>query len=64
VTLKGVGFNSSSAVSFAGTPATIAKLSARTIKVRVPAGAAAGPITVTNIADPAGTVSSAEPFAP
>jgi IPT/TIG domain len=64
VTLKGVGFNSSSAVSFAGTPATIAKLSARTIKVRVPAGALAGPITVTNSAAPAGTVSSPEPFAP
>ncbi len=64
VTIKGAGFNSSSAVSFAGTPATIVKVSARTIKLRVPAGAAAGPITLANTAAPAGTVSSPQPFAP
>ncbi len=62
VTIKGVGFNSSSKASFAGTPATISKLAAKKLKVIVPAGAVSGAITVTNTAAPVGTVSSASPF--
>jgi hypothetical protein len=64
VTIKGVGFNASSKVSFAGTPAIVTTASAKKLKVIVPAGAASGPLTVTNTAAPAGTVSSASPFNP
>jgi hypothetical protein len=64
VTIKGVGFNASSKVGFAGTPATVKSASPTKLKVLVPAGAAGGPITVTNTAAPAGTVSSASAFTP
>ncbi len=64
VTIKGVGFNSSSTVSFDGTAATVKSFSSKKIKVRVPAGASAGPIAVTNTAAPTGTVFSASSFTP
>jgi hypothetical protein len=64
VTIKGVGFNASSTVSFGGVAATIKSVSAKKIKLKVPAGAAAGPITVTNTSAPIGTVSSASSFTP
>jgi hypothetical protein len=64
VTLKGVGFNSSSQVSFAGVVATVKSVTAKKLKVKVPAGAGAGAITVTNTAAPLGTVSSATSFMP
>jgi hypothetical protein len=64
VTIKGTGFTASSAVAFDGTPATVLSESARKLKVLVPAGAASGPITVTNVAAPAGTVASALVFTP
>jgi hypothetical protein len=63
VTITGIGFNASSAVSFDGTPAPGATvLSATSIKVKVPAGASTGLISVTNSAAPVGTVSSAGSF--
>jgi hypothetical protein len=64
VTIKGVGFNSSSTVAFNGTTAKVLTLAAKKIKVTVPAGASAGPITVTNTSGVIGTVSSAGSFAP
>ncbi len=64
VTIKGEGFTPSSAVQFAGVPASsVTYVSAKKLKVLVPAGAGTGPITVTNEA-PAGTVSSAASFTP
>ena len=63
VTIKGVGFNSSSAVSFDGTPATsVTYVSTSTLKAVVPAGASSGLLTVTNTAAPVGAVSSASSF--
>ncbi len=63
VTVTGIGFNSSASVTFDGTPAPGATvLSSSTIKVKVPAGAATGPIAVTNTAAPTGTVDSAGSF--
>jgi hypothetical protein len=64
VTLKGVGFNSSSQVSFDGVAAAVKSATAKKLKVKVPAGAGAGAITVTNTAAPLGTVSSATSFTP
>ena len=64
VTIKGVGFNSSSKVSFGGKPATTKVLSATKLKATVPAGAIAGPVTVTNTTAPIGTVQSAASFKP
>jgi hypothetical protein len=64
VSIQGIGFNSSSQVSFDGTPATVVSASAKKIKAIVPAGAEAGPVTVTNTAAPAGTVTSAAAFTP
>ncbi|HEX4436768.1 MAG TPA: IPT/TIG domain-containing protein [Solirubrobacteraceae bacterium] len=64
VTIKGVGFNSSSTVAFDGTPAKVVTVSAKKIKVTVPVGATAGPITVTNTSGVAGSVSSAGSFSP
>lgn len=63
ITLKGVGFTPSSSVTFAGTPAgEIAFFSPRKLEAVVPAGAAAGPIAVSNTVAPAGTVLSADGF--
>ncbi len=65
VTIKGVGFTPSSAVSFAGTPAaSVTYVNKKKLRAIVPAGAGAGPVTVTNTEAPAGTVSSAGPFTP
>ena len=64
VTLKGVGFQSNSSVSFGGVSATVVSSSRKKLKVTVPAGAQAGPITVTNASAPVGTVSSASSFTP
>ncbi|MGA2452636.1 MAG: IPT/TIG domain-containing protein [Solirubrobacteraceae bacterium] len=64
VSIKGIGFNSSSKVSFDGVAATVKSATAKKLKVKVPAGAGAGAITVTNTAAPLGTVSSAGSFTP
>jgi subtilase family serine protease len=64
VTVTGVGFTSSSSVAFNGVPAgSVSLISASKLKAAVPAGAGSGPITVTNTAAPAGSVSSAGAFA-
>ncbi len=64
VSIKGTGFTPSSTVAFDGTPAVVSSESAKKLKVTVPAGAATGPITVTNTTAPAGTVTSAANFTP
>jgi hypothetical protein len=65
VTIKGVGFTPSATVEFAGVEAgEVTVGSSRKITATVPAGAPSGPITVTNSAAPAGTVSSAASFSP
>ncbi len=64
VAIKGVGFNGSSQVSFDGAAATVLSASSKKLEVRVPAGAAAGPISVTNATAPAGTVYSAGAYTP
>ncbi|MGO9321319.1 MAG: IPT/TIG domain-containing protein [Solirubrobacteraceae bacterium] len=64
VTIKGIGFNSSSTVSFGGVVASVKAASAKKLKVKVPAGALAGAIAVTNTSAPAGTVYSAGSFTP
>jgi hypothetical protein len=64
VTIKGVGFSKHSTVSFDGQAATVAGASATKLKVKVPAGAHAGPIAVTNTQAPVGTVYSAHDFTP
>jgi hypothetical protein len=64
VTIKGVGFNASSSVSFDGVAATIKSASAKKLKAKVPAGAGAGPVAVTNTSAPTGTVFSASSFTP
>jgi IPT/TIG domain len=64
VAIKGVGFTPSSTVAFGGVAAEgVEYVSAKKLKVRVPAGASSGAITVTNTVAPAGTVSSAEALA-
>jgi hypothetical protein len=62
VTIKGVGFNASSIVSFGGVAASIKSVSGKKLKVKVPPGAGAGPIAVTNTSAPIGTVLSASSF--
>ncbi len=64
VTLKGVGFNSSSQVSFDGVAAVVKSATAKKLKVKVPVGASIGAIVVTNTAAPLGTVLSATSFTP
>ncbi len=64
VTIKGVGFGASSSVSFGGVAATVDSASKKKLKVTVPAGALAGPISVTNASAPAGTVFSAASYTP
>jgi hypothetical protein len=64
VTIKGEGFTPSSSVQFDGVPAaSVTYMSAKKLRVLVPAGAGTGPITVSN-ESPAGTVSSAASFTP
>jgi hypothetical protein len=64
VTIKGTGFNASSTVSFDGVRASVKSVSANKLKVKVPAGAGTGPISVTNTSAPVGTVYSASSFKP
>ncbi len=63
VTIRGLGFNATSGVSFGGVPsADVTYVSAAELKASIPAGAASGAITVTNSSAPAGTVSGARSF--
>jgi len=63
VTITGLGFRSSTAVSFHGVPAaSVTYVSATKLKASVPAGVGAGAISVTNTVAPVGTVSSATSF--
>jgi subtilase family serine protease len=64
VTITGVGFSSSSKVSFGEAAATsVTYVSAsKTLKVTVPAGAHTGTITVTNTSAPSGSATSATSF--
>jgi hypothetical protein len=64
VTIKGLGFNSSSTVSFGGVAASVKLVSAKKLKATVPMGALAGAVTVRNTTAPIGTVSSASSFTP
>lgn len=64
VTIKGVGFNGHSTVSFDGVAAHVKSASAKKLKVTVPAGATAGAIAVTNTTAPVGKVYSADSFTP
>jgi streptogramin lyase len=59
VTITGINLSSATTVAFNGTAAPINSDSATQIVTQVPAGATAGPITVTT---PAGTATSARPF--
>ncbi len=64
VTITGVGFTKSSAVSFNGVAAkSVTYVSSTTLKATVPSGASTGSISVTNTAAPVGTVSSSAHFA-
>lgn len=58
VSVKGVGFNATSTVSFGGTPAAVTFVSAAELRAVVPSGSGTAPVTVTNIAAPVGTVES------
>jgi hypothetical protein len=63
VTIKGLGFTSTSTVSFHGVPATsVTYVSATTLKAVVPAGASTGLIGVTNSSAPIGSVTTAGSF--
>ncbi|HSZ15421.1 MAG TPA: IPT/TIG domain-containing protein [Solirubrobacteraceae bacterium] len=62
LTITGVGFNESSAVTIGGVKATITSVSATKLKVIVPAEGS-GQISVTNTAAPLGKVTSAKSFA-
>ena len=64
VTVKGIGFNAGSQVSFGGAAANVLKRSAKKLVVMVPVGAQPGPLAVTNTAAPVGTVYSAASFNP
>jgi hypothetical protein len=64
VTVKGVGFAPGAAVSFDGVgSSSVSYVSSTTLKAVVPAGAATGPISVSNSSAPLGTVTSAASFA-
>jgi hypothetical protein len=63
VTIKGAGFTHGSQVAFGGVAATsVQYVSASKLSAVVPESASSGPITVTNTAAPAGTVTSAASF--
>jgi IPT/TIG domain len=64
VTIRGVGFNSGSIVSFGGHPAKTKFLSSKKLKATVPVGAQAGPVAVTNSSAPIGTVEGVGSFKP
>jgi virginiamycin B lyase len=59
VTIKGLNLSGATVVAFNGTAAPILSDTATQIATQVPAGATAGPITVTT---PTGTATSAQPF--
>jgi hypothetical protein len=58
VTITGIGFNSSSKAKFSGKVAVTHVVSSTELTAIVPLGSVAGPITVTNSAAPAGTVTA------
>lgn len=63
ITITGIGFTGGSTVKFNGaTAASVTFVSSTKLKATVPAGAASGPITVTNTAAPVGTVSAPSSF--
>jgi hypothetical protein len=63
VSINGVGFNAGSKVKFNGKAATTTHfLSSTHLTATVPAGAASGPLTVTNSTAPTGTVTAPAPF--
>ena len=63
VTIKGLGFTPTSAVSFHGVPATsVTYVSPTTLKAVVPAGASTGLIGVANSSAPVGSVTTAGSF--
>jgi len=64
VTVKGIGFNTGSGVSFDGRAASVTFVSSTKLKATVPAGVRAGQIAVTNSSAPTGTVFSARSFTP
>lgn len=65
VTVKGIGFNRTSQVSFGGVAAaSVVYGSAKKLWATVPAEARAGTVTVTNTVAPTGTVSAAKRFTP
>jgi hypothetical protein len=64
VTIRGVGFNKQSTVSFDGRAATVVSASRKKLKVKVPTGVEAGPIAVRNTTPPVGTVYGASSFTP
>ncbi len=64
VTIKGVGFNAGSVVSFDGQAAATVFVSAKKLRATVPAGVKAGQISVSNTTAPVGTVFSAASYTP
>jgi hypothetical protein len=62
VTVNGIGFNSSSSVTFNGVAASVTPVSSTQVKATAPQDVTAGPITVTNTTAPVGTVSGAAEF--
>jgi hypothetical protein len=64
VTIKGIGFDSHSTVSFDGLAAKVKFSSSEKLRATVPAGVQVGPIAVSNTAAPVGTVYSADSFKP
>jgi hypothetical protein len=62
VTITGIGFNTT-VVNFNGTAASsVTLVSPSELQATVPSGATTGPITVTNLSNPTGTVQSAASF--
>jgi 6-phosphogluconolactonase (cycloisomerase 2 family) len=63
VAVKGIGFNSSSAVAFDGTPAaTVFLVSADKLEATVPSTASTGKVAVTNTAAPTASTLSTRPY--
>jgi IPT/TIG domain len=63
VTVKGIGFAPGASVQFNGVTATsVSYVSSTKLKATVPADATTGPVTVTNVSAPLGTVTSPTSF--
>jgi hypothetical protein len=63
VTVKGVGFAPGASVQFNGVAASsVSFVSSTKLKATVPAGASTGPVTVTNVSAPVGTVAGPTSF--